>query len=372
MPIKDTNPEQETLLPKVNSPKTRVRLARVRRILLGRYLWVTRISLVLIILLALFGVGDFLIRQVTNSSTGDYLKLARHFLFPNNDAITVINNRTNLLILGKGGGSHEAPELTDTMIFASISHDDPQSIDLISLPRDIWISDLRGKLNSVYYWGNKQQENGGLVLAKSTVEEIIGQPVHYAVVFDFSGFKNVIDILGGIDVEVEKGFTDEWFPIPGKENDLCDGDPEYKCRYETITFVPGVEHMNGERALKFVRSRHSEDLESGTDIARSQRQRKVIDAVIRKMTTREIVTSPAKLRELFEAAQNYSETDLNQEAIAVLARRVYQAKDDIQSHSIPEDLLVVPPYTAEYDNLYVFIPVVGDWSQVQKWVQDTL
>lgn len=358
--------------PKISSPKTRVRLAKIRRVLLGRYLWVTRIAILLVVLLTLFGLGDFAIRRITNSTAGDYLRLARHFVFPNSDAVTVIDNRTNILILGKGGGGHEAPELTDTMIIASVSHGDPQEIDLISLPRDIWMPELRSKLNSVYFWGNEQQPGAGLVTAKSSVEEIIGQPVHYAVVFDFAGFKNVIDILGGIDVEIEKGFTDQRFPIPGKENDLCNGDPEYNCRYETITFEPGIEHMNGERALKFVRSRHSEDLEAGTDIARSQRQRKVIDAVINKITTREILTSPAKLRELFETAESHTETDLTGEAMAVLARRAYQAKDNLQSHTLPEEMLLVPPYVPEYDNLYVFIPAAGDWSQVQKWVQDTL
>lgn len=357
---------------KMSSLKFRARLGRIRRILLGRYLWVTRVAVMVIIVLVLYGIGDLLIRSITNSSAGDFLRLGKHFLFPNDEVVTVINDRTNILILGKGGGDHEAPDLTDTMIFASISHNDPHQIDLVSLPRDIWIPELKDKLNSVYYWGNQQQAGAGLVLAKSTVEEILGQPIHYAVVFDFEGFKNVIDTIGGVEVNIEKGFTDEMFPIPGKENELCDGDPEYKCRYETITFESGWEHMDGERALKYVRSRHSTDLESGTDIARSQRQRQLIDAIVKKVASRQIVTSPSKLRQLFEIAEQHVETDLGDNAMAVLARRAYQAKNDLQSHTIPEDLLLVPPYTPEYENLYVFIPVAEDWSQVQQWIRDTL
>lgn len=365
--------------PKVVSPKIRGRLGKIRRVLLGKYLWITRITVLLLIIGILFLIGDFIVRSITNSTTGDYLRLVKNFLFPSSEVVTVINGRTNVLILGKGGGGHEAPELTDTMILASISHNNPNEIDLISLPRDIWIEDIRDKLNSMYYWGNQQQENGGFILAKSTVEEILGQPVHYAVVFDFNGFKNIIDILGGVDVQIDKGFTDEWFPIPGKENELCDGDPEYKCRYETITFEPGVEHMNGERALKYVRSRHSSDLETGTDIARSQRQRHVINAVIAKATSREILSSPAKIRTLLKAANEYVETDISPEGLAVLARRGYQARASIQSHSIPENLLEVPPYIPQYDNLYVFIPAVEDprqtersWERVHQWVREIL
>jgi len=365
-------PEQQE--EKINLRKLKTRIAKVRRILLGRYLWLTRISALVLVLFILFLIGDLFVRQITSSSTGDYLRWGKLFLFPNNQIVKMVDGRTNILILGKGGGSHEAPDLTDTMIFASISHNEPHEIDLISLPRDIWIPDLEAKLNSVYYWGNEKQSGGGLVFAKSNVEKILGQQIHYAAVFDFEGFKEVIDILGGVDVQIENGFTDERFPIEGKENDLCGGDIEYNCRYETITFEQGVEHMNGERALKYVRSRHSEDLEAGTDIARSQRQRMVIEAVVSKLTSREIIFSSVKLKEILETVQENTETDLNEDALAVLARRAYQGKNAIESYTIPEDLLYNPPYIPLYNNLYVFIPKAGggNWSEIQNWVKDTL
>jgi LCP family protein required for cell wall assembly len=114
-------------------------------------------------------------------------------------------------------------------MFVSIDHISP-SFTIISLPRDIWIPALRAKLNSVYYWGNQKEEGGGLPLSKSVVEEIVGQPVEYGIVIDFEGFQEIIDVLGGVEVNVERSFTDERFPIEGKENDECEGDPEYKCR----------------------------------------------------------------------------------------------------------------------------------------------
>ncbi|MEJ2441683.1 MAG: LCP family protein, partial [Patescibacteria group bacterium] len=95
--------------------------------------------------------------------------------------IQTTEDRTNILILGRSGEGHDSPDLTDTIIFASVGHTD-HSVKLISLPRDIWIPELRAKLNSTYYWGNQRQKGGGIILAKSTVESILGQPVHYGLV----------------------------------------------------------------------------------------------------------------------------------------------------------------------------------------------
>ena len=84
---------------------------------------------------------------------------------------------------------------------------DKNAVSFLSIPRDIWIESLRIKLNSAYYWGNERQENGGLILAKSSVEEIIGSPVHYAVVIDFVLFKDygkkkILRVFTGIGLAV--------------------------------------------------------------------------------------------------------------------------------------------------------------------------
>ena len=99
-----------------------------------------------------------------------------------------------------------------------------ESVDLISIPRDIWIPEIRAKINSAYYWG-------GVSLSKSLVEKITSLPTHYAVVIDFSSFKEIIDALGGVKIDVANSFTDDLYPIEGREEDLCDGDKEFKCRY---------------------------------------------------------------------------------------------------------------------------------------------
>ena len=262
----------------------------------------------------------------------------------------------NILVLGKGGVGHEAPDLTDTIIFASVSE---RKISLISLSRDIWVPEIRAKLNSAYYWGK-------MPLAKSSVEKITGQPINYGVVIDFSGFKNIIDALGGIEVDVKNSFVDEKYPIPGKENDTC-----IPCRYETIKFEKGRVLMNGETALKFVRSRNAQG-DEGTDTARAARQQLVIDSIKEKIFKPEVLLNPRKLLSLKNAILVSIETDINANTFFGILGIAYSSKGSLSSYSIPEEYLENPPISKRYDNQYVFVPAKGNWDEVQKWIEDQL
>lgn len=353
----------------IEKDKIYVKLSRIKRKIL-KHVWAVRIFLLGVIFLLLY-LGFVLFGNFLEGlGVTNFLSLAKNFLFTPSDAIESIEGRTNILILGKGGKSHEAPDLTDTIIFASFSHDE-KGITIISLPRDIWIPSLRAKLNSAYYWGNQKEAGGGLILAKAAVEEIVGEPVQYGLVVDFSGFKEVIDVLGGVEVNVEHAFTDEEFPIPGRENDDCGGDPELRCRYETISFEEGNQIMDGETALKFVRSRHAQG-DEGTDFARARRQQKVIDAIQRKILSRKVLFSPSKISELVKVSQKYVETDFDQQALAILARRFLQSRDETRSFVLDGEFLENPPISPRYDNLYVFVPKDGSWEKVHAWVEEIL
>ncbi|MFH0852066.1 MAG: LCP family protein, partial [bacterium] len=116
-----------------------------------------------------------------------------------NPAITRLNSfrgRTNILLLGVGGGDHPGADLTDSIMLISVNLVTSDTV-LISLPRDIWVESLSAKLNTAYHYGETKEAGGGLVLAKSAVSEIINQPVHYAALLDFSGFEKAIDVGGG-------------------------------------------------------------------------------------------------------------------------------------------------------------------------------
>jgi LCP family protein required for cell wall assembly len=321
-------------------------------------------------ILALLTVSS--IRFSEKIGIGNYFVLAKDFLLAPIDKVQSGSGRVNLLVMGRAGGEHAGPDLTDTMIVASISLDRP-SIATISIPRDLWIPAIRAKINSAFYWGGQLTPGGGLSMAKSTVGEVLGIPVHYGILIDFSGFENLINVIGGIQVNVERSFTDNQYPIAGRENDLCGGDKEYKCRYETVAFREGLQTMDGATALKFVRSRHAEG-EEGTDIAREARQQKVIDGIKNQLLNPKTFLNPWKDVAIFQAMKNSIETDLNGPSVAVVARRAFDSSGNISHYTIPEDLLKNPPISSAYDKQYVFIPKAGNgnWSEIRSWISSIL
>ena len=276
--------------------------------------------------------------------------------------------------MGKSGEDHDGADLTDTMMLISIPLV-KGDIKTVSIPRDVWVPELMAKINSAYYWGkygsayfSLQDTGGGISFAKRIVGQVIGQPVQYGVVIDFSAFKDIVDAVGGISIDVEHPFVDNFYPIEGRENDLCGGDKSFSCRYETVIFDSGVQTMDGETALKFVRSRHAEG-DEGTDIAREARQQKVIVAIKNKVTEPKTYLSTKRISALLTIANKYVETDMSLPTAGIIARKTMESMNSVSQEKFPEDLVIVPKASPIYDNLYVFIPKAGNgnWEEIQKW-----
>lgn len=272
-----------------------------------------------------------------------------------------LEGRTNILLLGIGGGTHAGADLTDTMIVLSL-YPSKHSMAMISIPRDVWSDTLRDKINSAYHYGEEKKAGDGFVLAKSTVEDVIGMPIQYAFLIDFSGFQKIIDLVGGIRVNVVTAFTDPEFPIVGKENDPCGGDPTFACRYETIHFDTGEQRMNGSRALQYVRSRHAEGNE-GSDFARSKRQQDVLVALKAKFTDPRVWVSP-RLPVLVRALDDATDTDFNVSELATVGKFFVQVSAGSITKISFEDLLLTPP-PWQYDGKYVLVPKEDSSSIVQ-------
>ncbi len=200
---------------------------------------------------------------------------------------------TNILILGVGDREHSAADLTDTMMIASI---DPKtsSVMLLSIPRDLWyagVGDIPdGRINALYYNFLKQNErasrsgSGASVAAmKSLANEIgnrIGIEIHGAMKMDFTGFENVIDSIGGIDITVQEQIIDYSYPM---EEGVVG----------TLQIDAGPQHFDGERALQYARTRHS-----STDFDRSKRQQEILSAVEEKVKKQNVFDDLAMIREL--------------------------------------------------------------------------
>lgn len=270
--------------------------------------------------------------------------------------------KTNFLLLGMNGGNAPGDDLTDTMIFLSLDQNTGKAA-MISIPRDIWIEPLKIKINAAYHYG-------GADLTRRTVEEILGQKIDYLAVISFDGFKQVIDALGGVKINVARTFDDYQYPIKGKENDMCNGDKELKCRYEHVHFEAGWQRMDGETALKFVRSRKAEG-DEGTDFARSQRQELLLKSIKQTILDEKLYLHPQKLLAVVRAGEAAVKTDLSPDQYGTLLQLAAKINwDNAQTVSLDENLLTNPKY--HYSKQWVLLPKSGNWQEVQKFVAEFL
>jgi LCP family protein required for cell wall assembly len=197
------------------------------------------------------------------------------------------DNRYALVLLGYGGGGHDGAYLTDSMMVVIV---DPtaKTLTLLSLPRDSWVplsfdglTSVYQKLNTAYafaedptlYPDRLPKYSGGHgpgVFASDTVSNLLGIPVSYYLGMDFQGFRDMINAVGGVDVDVPVAFAAR-YPM----NDDASVDP----RWTTVSFPRGPQHMGGERAIEYARARETiDDSGEGSDFARSRRQRLIIES----------------------------------------------------------------------------------------------
>ncbi len=300
--------------------------------------------------------------------TGITPALIGRLAFDDGAVLQSSDNRTNILILGIGGGNHEGVDLTDTMIVLSLDNM-KKTVALISIPRDIWSDTLKDKINSAYHYGELKKKGSGLLLAQVITEDVIGIPIHYAVVVDFSGFTKVIDAVGGIDVTVPVSFTDTQYPIPGMEHSSCPGDPTNACVYETVHFDAGLQHMDGDRALIYARSRHAEGAE-GSDFARSRRQQIILVALKDRLMHPSSWITFSRLRALPKLLDDATNSDLNiAEALTVGKRFASVSQDQIRK--IAFDQLLDNPPAYLYNNLYVLVPHTS-WDDIHAYIKQQL
>jgi LCP family protein required for cell wall assembly len=227
--------------------------------------------------------------------------------------------RINIALYGYGGPGHDGPYLSDSIMVVSIQPQPsgPPSVAEISIPRDWWVPiDLgQGKsgmqrINVAYSTGetgapfqtsyDNSDKLGGGRTADATLERMLGIHLDYFVGVDFDAFKQAVDSVGGIDVNVQRTFTDNNYPA-----DSCDTGGA--CGPITIHFDAGQQHMDGQTALRFARSRESSDPQEGSNFARNKRQQLVLNAVKAKVLS---VGGISKLPDLLGALGDHVLTDL--------------------------------------------------------------
>lgn len=302
----------------------------------------------------------------------DTLKISPLKALFSKDGLKIYDNQVNILFLGIAGGDHDGPNLSDSIIVANYNME-TNKITTISIPRDVWSPTLRDKINSAYAYGEARKSGeGGFVLSRTEVSSIVGLPIQYAAVIDFDKFQELIDFLGGIEVKVERSFVDKKFPIKGKENDECDGDAEYKCRYETISFTKGQTLMDGETALKFVRSRNAEG-EEGTDFGREARQQKIIEAVKNSLIAKMKKPDIESYRKLYELMNDLIDRDISNQQLAIIMKNALLKRNPkLDEITLPEALFTNPDISEDYDYKWVLVPKTGSFESIHKYIRETL
>lgn len=283
------------------------------------------------------------------------------------------DGRVNILLLGNGGAGHDGPDLTDTLMVASI---DPinKTATLLSVPRDLWVKmpnnfiSANQKINAAYesgkyhYLGHQDASNAntkavmaGFAAADKTVSDVLGITIHYNVVVDFQAFRQAVDSVGGITVNVPEALVD---PTMAWENN-----------HNPVLAPAGVQQMDGVKALLYARSR-----ETSSDFARGERQRAIILALKDKVLTAGTLSNPVKISSLMNAFGNNMVTDLSLSD----AVRLYDLTKDISASNVKSLDLVTKPNTlvttGNMNGVSIDQPVAGlyNYGAIQAFVRSNL
>jgi LCP family protein required for cell wall assembly len=256
-------------------------------------------------------------------------------------------NRVSILLMGIDQRCDEAgPAHTDTMMVLTI---DPVGLSaaMLSLPRDLWVEIPNfgvDRINQANYYGEiYEYPGGGQALAVQTVEALLGVPIDYYVAVNFDAFVEVVDLIGGIDIDVPEAIDDPNYP------DQCYG-------YDPFSIAAGEQHLDGEAALKYARTRAT----FGGDVDRAGRQQAVILAVRQKIfDLNSIPQLIAQAPQLWQTSQENVRTNMTLDEAIQLALLV----QDIPRESIR---------TAVLDFNYVYNETTPDGRQVLVPVRENI
>lgn len=341
-----------------NHPKTKYykKPKRVKFVVLA-------VVVVIVAILAYLGVSAYNSANNIFTQDGGIVGLFTQNSLKQTDGIT------NMLILGKGGANHAGGQLTDSILLLRMRQSD-KKVATVSIPRDLYVTISghgQGKVNEAYANGFNntkdaaQKNQAGVDLAAQVIEKVVGVPIHYTVVVDFIGFQKVVDVLGGVTVNVEKDLRDPMYP-----KDIITQDGKFKetDAYTTVDIKAGVQNMDGDVALKYARSR-----ETTSDFDRSRRQQNLMVAIKDKALSLGILANPVKVTELLSTVGDHLKINMSLSEIKGLIELVQNMKKD----EIISRVLDNNPQTGLLSDAnlggYYLVPKAGNFSAIQSMVK---
>ncbi|MBI4101082.1 LCP family protein [Candidatus Microgenomates bacterium] len=266
--------------------------------------------------------------------------------------------RINIMVLGVD----DAASLSDTVMIVSINTQNKAEpkVAMISIPRDLVVEIPQfgeSKINAAYTYGqNNNYPGGGAALSKRTIEDTFELPIHYYATLDFTGFRQLIDTVGGVDIEVKQAIDDPFYP-----------NADYSG-YSYFSIAAGQQHMDGELALRYARSRITT-----SDFDRAARQQQIVQAFKAKVLSKETLLDKKKIDQLRAVLKDHVQTDLSNRELLKLADISRRVKDDrVTRHVIDSSNFLtsgtlndssLTPKDGDFDAINAFIKNIFDESQ---------
>lgn len=293
-----------------------------------RLKWRNIIRLFLFIILILGGIYGFTVYKSFNSAVA-----TMHEPLDNNQSKEkqpeALEKKEPFSVLMLGVDEREGDSgRSDTMIVLTVNPNN-NSVKMLSIPRDTMTEIVgKGKEDKI----NHAYAFGGVQMSVDTVENFLDIPIDYYVKINMEGFKDIIDTVGGINVE----------------NDLA-------FKVEAFSFPAGKIHLNGEEALAFIRMRYDDP---NGDFGRQERQRQVIQAVIKEGAS---ISSLSKAPDIFQAIGSNVKTNLTFEEMISIQKNYKEAGKNIEQLTIQSEGKMI-------ENIYYGMVTLAE----QKRIQDEL
>jgi LCP family protein required for cell wall assembly len=277
------------------------------------------------------------------------------------------NQRVNILFLARGGAGNDNPNFTDSILILSIRPATGQAT-LLTLPRFLWADipalvsgGVSGKLYSAFALGMERDNpslrsqwrtaTGSGDLAAATVAGVIGEPIDGWVAGDVNAFRAVVDALGGIRLAVPTALDDPSYPVSDTGTTM------------RVHFDPGLQAMDGERAVEYARSRLST-----SESDRASRQELILAAIVDRV--RKVRFGP-ELIPLLGATQQGVLTNLDLIQLRTLDELFGHLRLAGLSRVSLDETNVLRRENLDQGD-YILVPRDGTFAEVQRYVHAAL
>ncbi len=263
--------------------RTQMKQEKKKKSTFRRFMKITVITMLLLIITvgAGFAYVTYKVHDVTSTTNqeldrGDRSEYRVEAVSPDKDNISI-------LFLGVDDRNGDLSGRTDAMVLATFNQEEG-TVKMLNIPRDSRV-DIPGRQNLDKI--NHAHAFGGVDLTVETVENLLDIPVDYFVTLDFTAFMEVIDTFGGVEVDVPFTFSEM----------------NSRDQANAITVNEGLQKLDGEEALAFVRTRRNDN-----DLQRGERQKQVLEALIKEAAS---LSSITRFSSVMDSIEDHMRTNLS-------------------------------------------------------------